>query len=119
MDTSSSRVRMARSFASISQAELARRIGVQRSAVAQWERRGGTIPTVEHLARIASETGVYFEWIATGRGPRRPNDGELTSAALIADFAKDEYESQVLIYLRRLSLTKKKAVLEILEILSR
>lgn len=119
MHTSSSRVRKARALASLSQAELARRIGVQRSAVTQWERHGGTLPNVEHLMQIAQETGVYFEWLATGRGACRPDEGELTSAVVVAEYAKDDYESHALMHLRRLPVQRKKAALEILEILAR
>lgn len=119
MHTSSSRVRKARAIASISQGELAKRVGVQRSAVTQWERHGGTLPNVEHLIKIAQETGVYFEWLATGRGACRPDGGELASAVVVSEYAMDDYESHALMHLRRLSVTRKKAVLEILEILAR
>lgn len=119
MTTCSSRVRRARAIASISQGELARRVGVQRSAVTQWEQQGGTLPNVDHLIKIALETGVFFEWLATGRGPCRPDEGELTPAIVVSEYAKDDYETHALIHLRRLSLPRKKAALEILEILTR
>lgn len=58
-----------RSLASMTQGELAHAVGVNRSAVAQWEREhGGTHPSVAHLAAIALATKVTFEWLATGRG---------------------------------------------------
>lgn len=119
MNTCSSRVRRARTVAGLSQGELARRVGVQRSAVTQWERHGGTLPNVDHLMRIAHETGVFFEWLATGRGPCLPDGAELTPAITISDYARDDYESHALIHLRRLPTLRKKAALEILEILTR
>lgn len=119
MHTCSSRVRRARTIASLSQGELARRVGVQRSAVTQWEQQGGTLPNVEHLMKIAQETGVFFEWLATGRGPCRPDEGELTPAVVVSEYAKDDFETHALLHLRRLSVPRKKTAIEILEILSR
>ena len=62
------RIRQARRHGNLSQQALAERVGVHRSAVAQWEQPGGSHPTMENLARIAISTGVSFEWLATGRG---------------------------------------------------
>ncbi len=119
MHTCASRVRKARSLAGLSQGALAGRVGVRRSAVTQWERPGGTLPNVEHLVQVAKETGVYFEWLATGRGPCCPSEGELTSAVIESEYAKDAFEAQALAQLRRLSSTRKKAAVEILEIMAR
>ena len=119
MHASSSRIRKARSLAALSQTELARRVGVQRSAVTQWECEGGTLPSVEHLIAIALETGVFFEWIATGRGPCRPADGELVLAVATDEYAKDEYESRALAQIRSLSTPKKQAAIEILTVLAK
>ena len=63
------RIRRARLSAGLSQAALAKETGVRRSAVTQWEKEGGTSPSVANLARIAVVTQVHFEWLATGRGP--------------------------------------------------
>nr|WP_257608158.1 helix-turn-helix transcriptional regulator [Xanthomonas citri] len=76
----SARIRRARALAAISQAELAKRVGVQRSAVTQWECTAGTTPSVGHLIQIACETAVCFEWLATGRGPSRAQEGLLDAA---------------------------------------
>ena len=119
MHTCASRVRRARAIASISQNELARRVGVQRSAVTQWEQPIGTLPNVAHLMKIAEETGVFFEWLATGRGPCCPDEGELTPAVVVSEYAKDDYETHALLHLRRLSMPRKKAAVEMLELLSR
>lgn len=77
MTSLSARIRRARALAAISQAELAKRVGVQRSAVTQWECTAGTTPSVGHLIQIACETAVCFEWLATGRGPSRAQEGLL------------------------------------------
>ncbi|TAA21388.1 XRE family transcriptional regulator [Pseudoxanthomonas winnipegensis] len=108
MHVMADRIRQARRLKALSQTQLAEHVGVQRSAVAQWERAGGTHPSVEHLAQIAVITQVLFEWLATGRGP-------MTSAATQAEaapgtpapaaecLARDEVETRVLQLIRKLS----------------
>ena len=91
----SGRIRKARNLATLSQAELARRIGVKRSAVTQWEHPNGTTPSVEHLIQIAMETGTQFEWLATGRGPMRLNESPTSTGA--DDFRPLVPQSQSLI----------------------
>ena len=44
-----SRIRKARQASRLTQAELAGRIGVKRSAVTQWEQVDGTTPSIRHL----------------------------------------------------------------------
>jgi transcriptional regulator with XRE-family HTH domain len=102
----------------LSQAELARRIGVDRSAVAQWERPQGTTPSVDHLAQIAVETGVCFEWLATGRGPSKPEPGAYDAALVMEDYVRDAMESRALTALRRLSVRKRTVAVQIIELLS-
>lgn len=119
MPSMSSRIRRARSAARLSQSQLAMLTGVQRSAVAQWEREeGGTSPNVEHLALVAVSTKVRFEWLATGRGVDRLDGNEFELAVMVQDFAQDELESRVLDYVRRLSPKKRQMVCAILEMLS-
>lgn len=111
-----SRIRRARILAHLTQAELARRLGVQRSAVTQWERDAGTHPNVAHLAEIACETRVCFEWLATGRGECQPKEGELDTAVTIQDFARDELESRALLSLRRVNRRKRETVVRVIEL---
>lgn len=49
---------------------LASELGVSRSALAQWEMAKGTSPSVEHLVALARRSGMSFEYLATGRGPK-------------------------------------------------
>jgi transcriptional regulator with XRE-family HTH domain len=63
-----SRIRLARRHAGFSQEQLAQRVQVQRSAVSHWESSQSKNPSVPHLRQIATETGVQFEWLVTGRG---------------------------------------------------
>lgn len=62
------RVRLARRHAGLSQSQLAKQVGVQRSAVSQWESMELKFPSLMHLQATAVVTGVSFEWLATGRG---------------------------------------------------
>ena len=89
MNSMSLRIRQCRQAARLSQAELAAKVGVRRSAVAQWERIGGSSPSVSHLAQLALTAGVSFEWIATGRGAMRLTDNEPEPTVLIGDFARN------------------------------
>ncbi len=119
MHVMADRIRQARRLRNLSQTQLAQTVGVQRSAVAQWERIGGTHPSVEHLAQIAVSTHVLFEWLATGRGqisvelgePNAPA-GQLTGVS--ENFARDDVESNVLQLMRRLSPRRRSAAYQLL-----
>jgi transcriptional regulator with XRE-family HTH domain len=62
------RIKLARRQLKLSQSDLARAVGVQRSAVSQWETEGGKNPSLKNLRRVAEIASVHFEWLATGRG---------------------------------------------------
>lgn len=62
-----SRIKQARQAAGLSQADLAEAMGITRSACSQWESDQGTGPRRERLEMLASELGVTYEWLATGR----------------------------------------------------
>ncbi|HYM86177.1 MAG TPA: helix-turn-helix transcriptional regulator [Pseudoxanthomonas sp.] len=62
------RIRKARRIRGLTQGALADAVGVNRSAVAQWERHGGSNPSMEHLASVAVFTRVNLEWLGTNRG---------------------------------------------------
>jgi transcriptional regulator with XRE-family HTH domain len=123
MKTATSRVRQARRHANLSQAQLAAKVGVHRSAVAQWEHAGGCHPTVENMARIASTTGVAFEWLATGRGRMTyVSDilpGEETPALLLEYSAQSETEVRALLALRHLEVPSALAIVEMMSALAK
>lgn len=108
------RVRHLRRTHKLSQAALARALGVVPSAVAQWEGRSGTSPTVEHLARMAELAGIAFEWLATGRGPIRAGDTETPSVAS-ESFARDLLEERLLLAFRRVPTRKRDSLVRWLE----
>jgi len=119
MQTLSERVRRARSFSKMSQQALAVAAGVQRSAVAQWERKDGSHPSMLHLIAIAQATGVYLEWLGTGRGTIRPETDIWTSAAREADFAQDELEAECLLSLRRIPLRIRENLVSVITLVSK
>lgn len=105
------RVRYARRLAGLSQAALAREIGIGPSAVAQWELPSGTSPTVEHLAHLAVRSGVAFEWLATGRGA----SGALPRPDAANAPIHDTVEERLLASFRRLNKRRRAALLRWLE----
>ena len=111
-------MRLARLGAGLSQAHLARIIGVHRSAVAQWEREpGGTYPNVDHLVRVATLTRVAFEWLATGRGAQdaAPTHGARTQTGDDLNVL----ELRVVKALRRVTLKKQETLCKLIEELTR
>lgn len=104
----------ARKLSGLSQEALALELGVSRGAVAQWEMRNGTAPTVENMGALARRTGVFFEWLGTGIGPvvhRPPGVAEepLTYLPLTAQ------EELLLQLFRQASKPKRAAVIDLLK----
>jgi transcriptional regulator with XRE-family HTH domain len=77
------RILVARSFARLSQGGLAGKIGVTRGAVGQWETET-TQPSDANLRLIAVHTNSSYEWLATGRGERRPAPAFISEPILFA-----------------------------------
>lgn len=112
----SARIRLARRAASLTQVELAKQLGIGRSAVAQWERADGSRPSATHLAALAQKLNCSFEWIATGRGARVLNPcivEESEGAALLRHFAHDDDEERVLTVFRGLDGPDREMVLNL------
>ena len=117
MGTIAARVRRARIAAGLSQANLAAAIGVRRSAVAQWENGHGTSPTPEHMAQVASKTGVQFEWLATGRGTPR-TEGQPESDTEILGVAENPLESRMLEAMKCLPHAKQELAVKMVSVLA-
>jgi len=117
------RIRQARRSATLSQTALANKVGVNRSAVAQWERPGGSRPTAGNLSKIAVATSIHFEWLATGRGRMMAKcdgaDAEEFPALLLKYYARDEIEERALFALRKLEHRLSVAIVEMAERMSR
>lgn len=115
------RIRHARQMSGFSQSAIAEKIGIQRSAVAQWERVNGSRPTVENLSKLATLTAVRFEWLATGRGPRTLSDTETNSLEQEVQtmyLAGSDLEVRILQALRKLTLHEANAITELAESLT-
>jgi transcriptional regulator with XRE-family HTH domain len=114
-----SRICQARRSAGLSQAKLAARIGVQRTAVGQWERRNGSHPNTEHMIQVASICGVAFEWLATGRGAKWADGSiEEVSALQLNYYAHDELEERLLLALRQLPYRERIPLVALVEAIS-
>ena len=113
------RIRHARVNSRISQATLANKVGVQRSAVAQWERKDGSHPSMEHLTAIAVVTGVHLEWLGTGRGPARPGQDAWSQTLCAEDYIQDHLEAECIAALRKLPVALRKQMASILSLLSK
>lgn len=115
------RIRHARLTSGHSQAALAEKVGIQRSAVAQWERVDGSRPTVENLCKVATITSVRFEWLATGRGHRTltaTEDHSLDQEVQLMYLAGTDHEIRTLIAMRKLTVHESNAITELAETLA-
>lgn len=101
----SERIRLARRRAELSQAALAARIGVRRSAVSNWEATDAAKPSTSNLIAIADATGVAMEWLATGRGrsATMPAAEADEVSAVDADLVDDPGERRLLADYRSLT----------------
>lgn len=100
MSSAASRLRSHRAELGWTQGELAQKLSVSRSAVAQWENDEGSLPSTASFMKLAVVLGCSFEWLATGQGTREsgtaaPED----SAAAAVDlryFARSDAEEQMI-----------------------
>ena len=106
MDTLSERIAYVISQYEGTQADLAVKINVTKSAVGQW--KNGFIKNIrpENLFPLARETGFSAEWIGTGKG----------SMQLNTDMSDEE--TRLLKYYRSAPDHLKKAIMEVAEIVS-
>ncbi|MCI4567308.1 helix-turn-helix domain-containing protein [Lysobacter sp. CFH 32150] len=98
----------------MSQQTLANAVGVQRSAVAQWERKNGAHPSMQHLVAIAVVTGVSLEWLGTGRGMIKPGTEIWTPAVIGEEYAQDDLEALCLKSIRKIPLRMRENVVALL-----
>lgn len=118
MNSLMNRIRLCRRRAAFSQSELAERIGVQRTAVAQWERKGGSRPSSKNLTQLAVELKVAFEWLATGRGRMElvANEGGDKPLAIDLDwYAQDALEQRLLAAYRDVPYPANQRLVELVE----
>lgn len=71
VNTIAERIRSARIAAGFeTQVELAKAMGISKSAVNQWEAGKNENLKLEHLVALADLCSVDIRWLATGEGPR-------------------------------------------------
>lgn len=118
--SSQTRMRLARRHIGLSQAELAERVGVHRSAVSHWESPGGHSPSLSNIRRVAKVANVHFEWLATGRGPMSISENVLLDSIKAAEglFVDDALELRLIEAMRRAPVSARITLVEIAEHLS-
>jgi transcriptional regulator with XRE-family HTH domain len=103
----SDRIRFARRRTGLTQAGLAKALGVQRSAVSNWESARGSRPSATNMIALARAAAVSVEWLTTGRG-RVAVDGDGDGAsqdavpAVDAELVEDPGERELLASYRML-----------------
>lgn len=76
--------------------EIAERLGVARTSVLNWKRRGSI--NLDNLRGIAELTGYRFWWLAFGEGPKTYSDSDDSpSQSPLADIAKASPEHAKLV----------------------
>ena len=112
-----SRIRIARRLKALTQTELARLVGVQRSAASHWESPAGKSPTASNLCTIAEVTGVAFEWLATGRGRMTlsAEDAQEGLPTAFAELIEDELEVRLIRAFREVSGKSRITILDLSE----
>ena len=100
----SQRIRRARRNAKLSQQALGKLLGVQRSAVSNWESASDIQPAITNLIAIAMVTNVSLEWLATGRGSMQlGHDPQMDIPAVDGDLAETPHERELLKLFRKAS----------------
>lgn len=94
--------------------QLSRRLGVQRSAVANWE-SGAASPSSRHLEQLACALDVAHEWLATGRGEMALSGHCRDALTTDAELVEDILEGRLLRAWRKLPAKLRGALLELLE----
>ena len=112
------RIRQARRLSGLSQQTLGTRLGVQRSAVSNWESKGATLPSIQNLIAIATWTGTSLDWLATGRGVMQPAEDLDRVPAADATFTETPQEKDLLMQFRRMPSRAQFLLLELLHTLS-
>jgi transcriptional regulator with XRE-family HTH domain len=115
--TPAQRIRLVRRHGGLSQAELARAVGMQRSAVGHWEAANAKSPNTVHLREIAVATVTSFEWLATGRGTMALSHEQVLDSIPAADalLVEDAIEQRLVLAFRDIPMLSRVALVEIAE----
>lgn len=96
------RVREARTDAKMSQAQLARKVGIRQPTLSDLER--GESHRSANLASMAAALGVNALWLETGRGPKRGGDKDKAMLRNRVREVSDEEEEETVSRIRRVTL---------------
>lgn len=92
MDVMAKRLKAARAASELSQETVAAACGVSRSAVAQWEREGGTKPRVETLITLADLYGQSSDYLigirSKSTGEKGPKSRHLDAARKLSSLTR-------------------------------
>lgn len=113
----SQRIRTLRRKKKLSQKALAELVGVQRSAVSNWESAGPVQPAIANMISIAKATNVSVEWLATGRGTMQlGHDPEIDVLAVDGELVDTPLERELLALFRKLSHHSQNLLMELAEV---
>lgn len=114
----SERIRRARRKTGLSQAALAERLKVRRSAVSNWESVNDIQPSLQNLIGLAKACDISFEWLGTGRGKMSPDEDLLAEIpAAHAELVEAPQERALLAMFRELPRKPQQLVVELVETL--
>ncbi len=112
------RIRRARRKSGLSQAALAERLDVRRSAVSNWEAVNDIQPSLQNLIALARACTVSFEWLGTGRGVMSPDEALLSDIpAADAELVEVQEERDLLAMFRGLPRKSQQLVVSLVETL--
>lgn len=94
------RIRQAIDASGLKQAEIARRVGVERQTVGDWYHGRSVNVRPDHLFTLADVLGVEARWLATGHGPRERVSPILSNYAEVIRQLSPEAREALLIVLR-------------------
>ena len=98
------RIRLARRKAKLSQEALAKLLGLQRSAVSNWESANPAQPAMANLIAVAKATNVSLDWLATGKGSMHAgHDPHQDVLAIDVEFTDTPHERDLLRAFRAMS----------------
>lgn len=110
------RIRQARRKEKLSQEALAKLLGVQRSAVSNWESVNPAKPAMTNLIAIAKATSVSLEWLATGQGSMQlGHDAHKDVQAVDIEYTDTPHERDLLRIFRTMSHRSQIIFLELAE----
>lgn len=75
--------------------EIAERLGVARTSVLNWKRRGSI--NLDNLRGIAELTGYRFWWLAFGEGPKKSDEPDAELENPVTEIAKHSPEHAKLV----------------------